>query len=327
MELDGDDDEKESSNTTTTQNHSRKHGREDGINGLSSGGEKSGVPEKKRRRKTAASLTPVASTSQPDGAKGDEVAVDSIAGSSPPVEEVRPVTNGCSVGIQVETTVVIPPKDAVILSSEHNRASVAWNPVNPTSLATATSGSLPRIWTVPHEPDGLQPYASRALDHVDIQQPEKVTAVEWSPKGDVLATASLDGTTHLWSVEGILLHTLDLRRVPILSLKWNSSAKFLIVFHCDEHLVLWNAATGDVVLDFERTNDSIYDVTWISDKWFACAKAEGAVTWDAETGRPMRLCVEVDERAHTLAWDEIGKRLAVGTTGGKIAVSCSPIML
>lgn len=324
MEVGDDDDDERASEATAIQQppsvtNSRKHGRgDDGVNGALSGGEKTGVPDKKKRRRLGAPPTPAASTAadRPDGSDGDKTMIDSTAEESPPIEEIRPITNGCSIGVQVETVTEIASSETTVLTNgEQGVNKVAWSPVEPGKLVSGPRGSTARIWSIS---TGSEPPKHIILDHTSTFKKQEVTAVQWSIDGAMLATGAFDGSTKIWNSAGKSISVLVGKPSPIFDLRWNKASTILLSVYLDGGLLAWDVNTGEMLKSFEF----VQEVAWVGDESFAVANSNGdIVVYIARTGdERTRFKGEEGVSITSLAWDEFGGRLASGDVKGRIAV-------
>ena len=325
IEVGDDDDDERASEATAIQQppsvtNSRKHGRgEDGANGALSGGEKTGVPDKKKRRRLGAPHTPAASTTadRPDGLDGDKAMIDSTTEESPPIEEIRPITNGCSIGVQVETVTEIAPSETTVLTNDEQGVNkVAWSPVEPGKLVSGPRSSKARIWSIS---TGFEPPSHIILDHSStLFKKQEVTAVQWSIDGTMLATGTFDGSTKIWNPLGASISVLVGKPSPIIDLRWNKASTILLSVYLDGGLLAWDIKTGGNLKSFEF----VQEVAWVGDETFAVAFNDGdIVLYIARTGEArVRFKGEEGVGITSLAWDEFGERLASGDAKGRIAV-------
>jgi transducin (beta)-like 1 len=318
-EEDGDDEEegsitlqsKSPAATSTTSANAKKHGMEDGVNGVS----------KKRRKKSS------------NGVDGDVQMVDAVP--SPPLTEELPFTNGRSVGTQIEEPVEISKTDTLVVEDwsrmvsedgDKGILSCAWNPVASTLLATASMGTMARIWNVPE--DATSP---EALEHVTLShEPSrtgtdkaKVTAIRWSPEGNRLASGSYDGQTRIWSADGKLEHNMWLYFAPISSLKWNKTATILLTLSCDGKMIAWDAETGEThrVFDLEET---VTEIEWLSESRFmACGDSGNIHQFDTEAEKPLHSLPAHNGEVGCIAWDEPTATVATGGNDASVLVQDS----
>ncbi|CUS09556.1 unnamed protein product [Tuber aestivum] len=319
--------------TTTQTNYSRKHGRDDGINGLSNaganptGGASGGGGTSHKRRKKAVS-----------GPDGDTPMTDGFPETPVTVAEEPRVTNGCSVGVQVEEgTVEITAEDSVILGQEDKNISIcAWNPIHSNVLATASQDSIARIWNVPIDATSSTAIQNKVILHDPSRSLNRdVTAIRWSPGGDLIATGSYDGQTRIWTTDGLLRHTLPPHHGPVIALKWNKSADTLLSLSCDGKIIAWDALTGDMRRSFEQTMEdqgkggqarggqaeAATDMDWISERQFAICGNGGSVgIYDLDHDSLLNADTSHSGEVNCVVWDECSERLASGGEGGDVLI-------
>lgn len=308
--------------TTTQTNYSRKHGRDDGINGISSAGGGGGIGGTSHKRRKRVVPGPDGDTPMTFGFPETPVT---------PVEEPR-VTNGCSVGVQVEDIIEITGEDSIILGQEGETIlCCAWNPVHSSLLATASADSIARIWNVPMDATPSSAIQNKPMLHDPCNSSQKdVTAIRWSPHGDILATGSYDGQTRIWAADGLLRFTLPPLQGPIAALKWNKSADTLLSLSCDGKIIAWDAITGDMKRVFEQLKEPATekeratDMDWVGDRQFAMCGGEGSVCiYDLEHDAPMSTLSGHSREVNCVVWDEDSDRLASGGVDGVVLVGPS----
>ncbi|KAA8893616.1 WD40-repeat-containing domain protein [Sphaerosporella brunnea] len=293
--------------TSTTSANAKKHGMEDGVNGVS----------KKRRKKSS------------NGHDGDVQMTDAVP--SPPLTEELPFTNGRSVGTQIEEPVEILKADTLVVedwdqmvseNGDEKTMSCAWNPVVSTLLATSV-----RIWNVPEDAT-----SSEVLEHVALsREPSrtgtdkaKVTAIRWSPEGNKLASGSFEGQTRIWSADGKLEYNMFLHSAPISSLKWNKSASILLTLSCDGKMIAWDAATGEThqVFDLEET---VTDIEWFSESRFmACGESGNIHQLDIGVAKPLHSLLAHAGEVTCIAWDESTATVATGGCDASVSIWHKP---
>lgn len=339
MEVDNEDGEKASTVAAAQQQTGpvvipRKHARgEDLLNGVSSGGEKASAPEKKRRRKTAASTTPAPAPTPTDrqdraSVDGESTTANQASEQPLPIEEIRPVTNGCSIGVQVETTTEISPSDAIVLGKDEPRLNrVVWSPKEGEKLVSGPQGAYARIWSIPDksEPDGH--VTNITLDHpTSLVKRQEVTAVQWSPDGTILATGTFDGNTRLWKPSGSPIAVFPVKCSPILTLRWNKTSTVLLSLHIDGGLLAWDIKAGELFQNFEGKIEAT-DMIWLDNETFAACGAQGEIIiFSAITGSEVgKMSGDGLVGSTCLSWDEVASCLASGDKKGKISVGFSAL--
>lgn len=291
--------------TTTQTTSSRKHGRDDGTNGVSN----TGTGHKRRKR-----VLP--------GPDGDTPMIDGFPENPVHMEELR-VTNGCDVGTQVEDVVELTAADSILLGQEDKSVlTCAWNPVHPTVLATASPDSIARIWNVPLDATPSTAIQNKVIthDHLDAVQGD-VTALRWSPQGDLLATGSYDGQTRIWTTDGLLRFKLSLYPFPVTNLKWNKSAETLLSLSCDGRIIAWDAITGDMRRSYAQGEEPVSDMDWVGDNQFVACGSKGSVfRYDLGNEGPFSTYVGHVGEVNCITWDEVSDRLATGGEDNDVLV-------
>ena len=311
--------------TTTQTNYSRKHGRDDGINGVSNTGATGGGTSHKRRKKAVS------------GPDGDTPMVGGFPETPVTVTEEPRVTNGSSVGVQVEGIVEITAEDSVILGQEDKSILIcAWNPIHSNVLATASQDSIARVWNVPIDATSSTSIQNKVILHDPSNSPNRdVTAIRWSPQGDLIATGSYDGQTRIWTTDGLLRYTLPPHHGPVIALKWNKLADTLLSLSCDGKVIAWDALTGDMRRSFEQAigdqgrgdqtkggqAEAATDMDWISGRQFATCGNGGSVgIYDLDHDSSLNTNTSHSGEVNCLVWDECSERLASGGEGGDVLV-------
>ncbi|RPA97105.1 WD40 repeat-like protein [Choiromyces venosus 120613-1] len=298
--------------TTTQTNCSRKHGRDDGVNGVSNagitGGGSGGGTSHKRRKKVVA------------GPDGDTPMIDGFPETPVTVVEEPRVTNGCSVGVQVEDIVEITAEDSVILGQEDKNILIcAWNPIHSNVLATASQDSIARIWNVPIDATSSTAIQNKVILHDPSSSPNRdVTAIRWSPQGDLIATGSYDGQTRIWTTDGLLRYTLPPHHGPVIALKWNKSADTLLSLSCDGKFIAWDALTGDMR---RKQAEAATDMDWIGERQFAICGNGGSVgIYDLDHDSSLNTNTSHSGEVNCLIWDEFSEKLASGGEDGDVLI-------
>jgi WD40 repeat protein len=189
--------------------------------------------------------------------------------------------------------------------------SVRWSPVDSTRLATAyddPSGNgdfTVAVWDVPN---GIIEY--NLTGHTD-----GVWAVDWSPTGDRIVSASLDGTLKIWdATTGTLIKTFTDHTGPVYDVHWASDGRIASASE-DMTVKIWDAdaAPGSAVIDEISYLNPVTAVAINSDyNWLAYGSTDGVITI-----RDMTNATSVTHLPHfgnrrvwSLRWAPGGLRLA-----------------
>lgn len=112
---------------------------------------------------------------------------------------------------------------------------------------------------------------------------QPITQVAFSPDGECLATASLDGLVHLWTPQGQRLTTLSDHREAVLGLAFSPDGQQLATASADQTVKLWTT-TGDLQQTFNGHRDWVYSVSFSPDgQWLASSSVDETVKlWDLD---------------------------------------------
>ncbi|KAL7424325.1 hypothetical protein Q5752_000007 [Cryptotrichosporon argae] len=163
---------------------------------------------------------------------------------------------------------------------EHRDAvtGVAWNPVNPDSLASCSGDGTARLWEL-HAGDGRELVLGKkpgVISHKSIDTGKtNIAALAWHPDGTVLATGASDGVGRLFTPSGQLQGILSYGRGAINSLRFSPSGMSLLVARDDFTVTLFSLR-GDMRsqshgVGFDAHSKEVNDVDWLDDEVFASA--------------------------------------------------------
>lgn len=150
---------------------------------------------------------------------------------------------------------------------------------------------------------------------------DRVNALDFSPDGQVLATASGEptrsGEVKLWSVsDGTLQRAFtNVHSDAVLSLDFSSDGKFLASSSADRFVRVVEVATGKVVKAFEGHTSYVLGVAWKRDtRTLASAGADKVIkVWDFVSGERKKNIEGAEKEVTAIAF--------VGATGEAVAAS------
>ncbi|KAI5800020.1 WD40-repeat-containing domain protein [Geopyxis carbonaria] len=282
---------------SSTGANAKKHVIEDGMNGI-------GGPKKRRRR-----------------AKNENDEDESIpdVSSSPIAPGDHRLTNGRSVGTQIEGIVEITADDTLVLATQNkNVLFCAWNPVEPALLATASLEPNAQVWEV--SPDATSSNA------ILVDGPSKsnngknhITVISWSPEGSRLASGWYDGQTRIWSTDGVVEQNMHIHPGAVSALKWNKDASLLLAHSADGKMIVWDASNGDLQRVFELQGEVAVSVEWISTTQFLAAGDNGGLHhFDVGKDEVLHSRQVHTKEIDCIEWDELTETVATAGSDGSI---------
>ncbi|KAI8874377.1 WD40 repeat-like protein [Ramicandelaber brevisporus] len=259
--------------------------------------------------------TVTASRKQRSGGSGRQASgvISPTAGISPS-SFVTNVTEGC-----------------VTLAGHTSEAFVAsWNPNTSSQLATGAGDATVRLWNVPASlalNDKVNGWAAAAnaansqsgdpLTIVLQHHPARdgvnrdITSIDWSPEGNLLATASYDGLVRVWTANGSLRWLLRQHETPVLTVRWNKTSTLLASGDTAGNIVLWDESTGDATQVLKIHDESVMDLDWRDDvKYATCSKDKTVRVFQAGQSSPLRILRGHTADVNTVRWDACGDLLA-----------------
>jgi WD40 repeat protein/tRNA A-37 threonylcarbamoyl transferase component Bud32 len=117
---------------------------------------------------------------------------------------------------------------------------------------------------------------------------DSVSTVAYSPDGQCLASASLDGTVKVWdAATGKELHTLRGPGGPVYGVAYSPDGRRLASGHQEGTVRLWDATTGEEIRAWRGHAGKVGGVAWRSDgRQCASAGADRVVkVWDVDNGQ------------------------------------------
>lgn len=216
------------------------------------------------------------------------------------------LSNGQSVGVQSDKVVELGPESTTLTVPDKNVLHTAWNPQDPAILATG-GHALCRIWTT---------LTNLYVDILDPTDDSLVTAMAWSPSGDVLAVATRSHTSDwtsmvsLWTKSGKSIAELPAALDMVLIFRWNPSGSHLLAITSSGRdtsaLVIWDVQSSQALSPFQLSH-VVIDATWSNDrKFLICGHgiiAESIIEGENITGFHTRADVNKDQSWTSLHFD------------------------
>ncbi|EME27785.1 WD repeat-containing protein 61 [Galdieria sulphuraria] len=150
----------------------------------------------------------------------------------------------------------------------------------PPLLATGDEEGLIKLWKPP-----LQEETDRdaVVEEWKTLQGHSfaIISVAFQPKGDLLASSSLDGTIRLWqSSSGHLQRTIDVNIAEAWDLAFDPQGKVIVSGGHSGVVSIWDVETGSLQksLETESNNKFIFAVAFSPDgKWLVCSTSDGTI--------------------------------------------------
>ena len=111
--------------------------------------------------------------------------------------------------------------------------------------------------------------------------------VNWSPDGNRVVTASLDGTAIIWdALNGQILHRLIGHSDLVSHASWSPDGSRVATTSNDRSVIIWDAATGSKIHTLVDHTDIVCKASWSPDGGSIATVSEDntAIIWDATTG-------------------------------------------
>lgn len=224
------------------------------------------------------------------------------------------LSTGQSVGVQSDKVVELGSESTTLRVQDKNVLHTAWNPQDPAILATGGI-ALCRIWTT---------VTNLYIDILDPTDDSLVTAMAWSPSGDVLAVATRSHTSDwtsmvsLWTKSGKSIAELPAALDMVLIFRWNPSGSHLLAITSSGRgtsaLVIWDVQSSQALSPFQLSH-VVTDATWSNDrKFLICGHgiiAESIIEGENITGFHSRADVDKDQSWTNLHFDPPTQTLAL----------------
>ncbi|XP_065055897.1 F-box-like/WD repeat-containing protein TBL1X [Rhopilema esculentum] len=180
-------------------------------------------------------------------------------------------------------------------------------------LATGSSDGMARLWYVGDETDGKN-VKSVQLDHQlsNLKSMTKdVTAMEWNPTGNSLASAAIDCIIRIWSLEGQQTITLVGHKGLIFAIKWNKKGSYISSASQDKRCLVWDTSSWELKQAFEHHQGPVLDIDWQNNTTFATCSTDTTVTvCRIGLDKPVKTFSGHTEEVNCVRWDPSGNLLA-----------------
>lgn len=201
------------------------------------------------------------------------------------------------------------------------------------------AGATPRIWDADNG----------AIKQTLIGHEGSISALSFSPKSDLLATASWDNTARIWDVAtGRELKVLRGHTAPLTSVGFDRTGQFVVTGSYDGTARVWEVATGKETIVLRGHAGGVRLATFSTNGAFIFTVGQRVTAysandhkiplppdmptddeapldntvrvWDARTGRPLVIIIEPTSEISLANFSTNGKMIATATKDGTVRV-------
>jgi WD40 repeat protein len=155
------------------------------------------------------------------------------------------------------------------------------------------------------------------------QHSDQILDVAFSPTGQSLATASLDGTARIWDTEtGELLSTLEGHQGALGEVAYNPDGTRLATASDDNTARIWDAGTGKLLKILQGHQGTVYEVEFLPNGAYlaTASRDETVAIWDTGTGQRTYALNACCGGSVNLAVSPDGARLAASSWDGNVYI-------
>jgi eukaryotic-like serine/threonine-protein kinase len=195
-------------------------------------------------------------------------------------------------------------------------------PTQPPSVSTTRTPDTPVLTaatpTLPTHIAGAHPH-HHWQSHGNI-----INALAWSPDGQMLASASDDGTIRLWRLDAQRMvdeaQVLQSFTGPVFGVAWSPDGQTLASGSKDQVIRLWRAVDGRLIDTWPGHTASVFCVAWSPDgQTLASGSWDKTVRlWRVADGSPLTIYVGHTHSVNGLAWSPSGRTLASASADTKV---------
>jgi hypothetical protein len=151
---------------------------------------------------------------------------------------------------------------------------------------------------------------SGEVEHKIKKHTEWVTALGFSPSGQMLASADRNGGISLWDPDsGQELFSLPGHKAAVTALSWRSDSKFVASASEDGTVKLWDPQEGKLIKSWTAHAGGALDVSYVQDGHLVSCGRDNAITiWNGD-GRKVRTLKSIGDLPLRAVFGYDGKRV------------------
>jgi WD40 repeat protein len=162
---------------------------------------------------------------------------------------------------------------------------------------------------------------SGELQHKFKKHTDWVTAVAFSPNGQMLASADRNGGISLWDPDsGQELFTLSGHKSAVTSLSWRGDSKLLASSSEDGTVKIWETKEGRQIKSWTAHSPGVLCVSYSADGLLGtCGRDNRIMLWDGNGGK-VRQFAGAEDLPLRIAFNPDGSRLVGTDFAGRVTV-------
>lgn len=176
---------------------------------------------------------------------------------------------------------------------------------------------------------GIKPQVEEALQQVThevgkfnriFEKGKLIMGVDFSPKGNIIATADADKTVKLWTTDGRLLKTLEAHDTTVYKVKFSSQGDTFASICILGTIKLWRTSDGKLLRTLQNHGNSVWQVAFSpSGDILASVNSDGTIKlWRTSDGTLLKTLKGHDAAVYGVAFSPIGDILASSSGDGMI---------
>jgi len=149
---------------------------------------------------------------------------------------------------------------------------------------------------------------------------KQISQVSFSPNGQLIASASKDGTVKLWNLQGTLIHPMKGHYKEVLSVSFSPDSKTIASASADKTVKLWNLRDGKLIKTIPAHKDAVQSISFSPDgKMIASGSYDTtAKLWNVQDGRLIKTFPDHIEDVLSLSFSPDGNIIALSSSDSTI---------